>query len=154
MATHIAIHKFIPAVSLAALLTGCAPDLDTRGYETENRDFSKIVPGSSNKQFVEENFGSPSTLSTFHPETWYYVSKKTATTSFFNPKVLEQKAYAVVFDNNDTVTNVIVRTGDEVHEINPVKRVTPTAGYESGLLREVFSNFGKISAKSPSGPPR
>lgn len=131
-------------------LTGCSPELDNRGYETELRDFKKIIPGTSTKQSVEEQFGSPSTMSTFPPETWYYVSKVTATTAFLKPKIIDQKTYAIVFDASDRVTHVLERTGEDMREINPVKRVTPTAGYESGLMREVFSNFGKLSAKGPS----
>ena len=133
-------------------LMSCSPEIDCRGYETEMRDFKKIIPGTSTKQSVEQDFGSPSTVSTFQPETWYYVSKTTATRAFLKPKIIEQKTYAIVFGASDRVTHVLERTGNDMREINPIKRETPTAGHESGLMREVFSNFGKISAKGPSTP--
>ncbi len=135
------------------ILSGCAPEVDNRGYETELRDFKKIIPGTSTKQSVEGEFGSPSTISTFKPETWYYVSKMTTTTAFLKPKVIDQKTYAIVFDTSGRVTHILERTGEDTREINPVKRETPTAGYESGLMREVFSNFGKLSTKGPSRNP-
>jgi hypothetical protein len=39
------------------------------------------------------------------------------------------------------------RKGEHAREITPIKRETPSSGHQSGLLREVFSNFGKISTK-------
>lgn len=131
----------------SSFITGCSPEINCRGYERELRDFKKIIPGTSTKESVEEQFGSPSTVSAFKPETWYYVSKTTSTTSFLRPKVLEQTTYAIVFNENNQVTHIFERSGDDMREINPVKRETPTVGHDTGLLKEVFSNFGKISAK-------
>jgi outer membrane protein assembly factor BamE (lipoprotein component of BamABCDE complex) len=134
-------------------LMGCSPSSDTRGYDIELRDFKKIVPGTSTKQSVEEQFGSPSTVSTFKPEVWYYVSKKTETTSFFNPVVVDQRTYAVAFDVSGRVTQVVERTGDDMRIITPVARETPTAGHDHSLLREMFSNFGKISTQGGKRTP-
>lgn len=143
-------------VGLIALLTSmtlvsCTTEVNNRGYEIENRDFTKIIPMITTKKFVEDNYGSPSTISNYKPEVWYYVSKVTSARSFITPKVLNQKSYAITFDDNDLVTNIMERNGDEVHEINPVKRTTPTAGQKRGVLKEIFGNFGKIASQ---GSPR
>ena len=152
---HRPLQRVLVATTLLTpvALIGCSPELDSRGYETEMRDFKKITPGTSTKQTVEQEFGSPSTISTFRPETWYYVSKMTTTTAFLKPKIIDQKTYAIVFDASDRVTHILERSGDDMREINPIKRETPTAGHESGLMREVFSNFGKLTAKGPSRTP-
>lgn len=138
-------------IMLGAAVIGCSPTIDNRGYEIETKDFKTIVPGVSTKEFVEEHFGSPSTVSTYPPEVWYYVSKTTAARSFLPAKVLDQKSYAIEFNEAGVVTKLLERNGDDVHEINPVKRTTRTVGQEQGLLREVFSNFGKIATQ---GGPR
>ncbi|WP_010297053.1 outer membrane protein assembly factor BamE [Candidatus Odyssella thessalonicensis] len=143
-------HLAIPTVILALLLGSCSPTVDNRGYEVDNRDFNKIIPGKSTKQTVEEAYGSPSTVSAFKPETWFYISKQTETKAFLTPQTLELTTYEVSFNDANIVSKVVERKGEHAREINPVKRETPSAGHQTGLLREVFSNFGKIATKGGS----
>lgn len=135
---------------LTALSAGCSPTIECRGFNAENVEFSQIKPGVQNKQQVQEILGSPSTISSFEGSTWYYVSKKTATTSFFTPEVLDQQVTVIVFDKGGTVTDIKTYKGEEAKNIKPVERKTETTGYQTGVLREVFSNFGRISTKKPS----
>jgi len=143
-------RTLIPTFFLSSILISCSPIVDNRGYEIDNRDFTKIMTGQSTRQFVEENYGSPSTISAFKPETWYYISKQTETKAFFTPVTTELVSYEISFNDAGIVSKVLERKGEQAREINPVKRETPSAGHQSGLLREVFSNFGKISAKGGS----
>lgn len=138
--------KIIVALFTAGL-SGCAPTIDNRGYETENVDFSKIQVGVHTTDQVHALLGSPSTVSPFPPQTWYYISKVTSTTSFMKPVDLEQKTLAIIFDNNGIVKSIEASDGENIRKITPVKRETQTAGYQTGVLREIFSNFGRISAK-------
>lgn len=143
-------RAIIPTFILSSMICSCSPTVDNRGYETDNRDFTKIIPGQSNRQFVEENYGSPSTISAFKPETWYYISKQTETKAFLAPVTTDLASYEVSFNDSGLVSKIVERKGEHAREINPVKRETPSAGHQTGLLREVFSNFGKISAKGGS----
>jgi outer membrane protein assembly factor BamE (lipoprotein component of BamABCDE complex) len=144
----------LPTIFLTTLLTGlimgCSPTFDNRGYETENRDFSKIISGQATKQTVEETFGSPSTISVFKPEIWFYISKQTETTAFLTPTTLDLTTYEISFNDAGIVTKVMERKGEHAREIKPVSRETPSAGHQTGLLREVFSNFGKIATTGGS----
>lgn len=135
---------------LTILNTGCSPTIDSRGFNAENVQFNQIKPGVQNKQQVQELLGSPSTISTFATDTWYYVSKKTATTSFFTPEVLDQQVTVIEFDTAGIVKNIKTYKGEEAKMIKPIDRKTETMGYETGVFREVFSNFGRISSKKPS----
>lgn len=142
-------------LSLFTLLTftaGCSPTIDNRGYNAENVQFNQIHPGVQSKQQVQELLGSPSTISSFDPNTWYYVSKKTATTSFFTPDVLDQQVTVITFDPSGMVSDVKTYKGEEAKQIKPIDRKTESTGYQTGVFREVFSNFGRISTKKPSKP--
>lgn len=128
-------------------LVGCTAQIDTRGFETDHVAFSKIKTGDT-PEHVSKLVGSPSTTSAFPPTVWYYVSKVTHKKAFLSPEVLEQIIVAVEFDSNARVTHVREIQGEEIQGITHSRDITPTAGYESGLLREVFSNFGKIATNS------
>ena len=77
-------------VIFSSFITGCSPTIESRGFNAENVQFSQIKPGIQTKRQVQELLGSPSTIPSFDQDTWYYVSKKTSTTSFFTPEVLDQ----------------------------------------------------------------
>lgn len=133
-----------------SLAVGCSPTIDTRGFNAENVEFSQIKPGIHSKQQVRDLLGSPSTIPSFDQNSWYYVSKKTATTSFFTPEVLDQQVTVITFNKSNIVSDIKTYKGDEAKCIKPVERKTETTGYETGVLREVFSNFGRMSTKKPT----
>lgn len=136
---------------VALFVCSCAPTIDKRGFNPENTDFTKVKPGLT-KGNVHQILGAPSSVAPFKPFSWYYVTHKTSTTAFLTPKVLEQQVFVVTFNDNETVKETKMYTGDEAQAIKPVARKTETSGYESGVLREVFSNFGKISNQKPTRP--
>jgi outer membrane protein assembly factor BamE (lipoprotein component of BamABCDE complex) len=137
---------------VTSLNAGCSPTIDSRGFNAENVQFSQIKPGVQSKQQVQELLGSPSTISSFDQNTWYYVSKKTATTSFFTPEVLDQQVTVINFDRTGLVSDIKTYKGEEAKKIKPIDRKTESAGYQTGVFREVFSNFGRISSKKPTNP--
>jgi outer membrane protein assembly factor BamE (lipoprotein component of BamABCDE complex) len=146
-----AMKKFSLIASFT-VLSGCVAQIDNRGYELEGVDFTKVQPGVHTSEQVQQLLGTPSSTSAFRPETWYYISKVTSTKAFFTPQVLDEKIVAIKFNDAGIVETVTESKGEDRQEIKPVKRETKTAGHETGVLREIFSNFGKISAKKPKQP--
>ena len=135
---------------VSSLAAGCSPTIETRGFNAENVQFNQIKPGIHSKQQVRDILGSPSTIPSFDQNTWYYVSKKTSTTSFFTPEVIDQQVAVISFDERNIVNNIKTYKGEEAKCIKPVERKTGTTGYETGVFREVFSNFGRMSSKKPT----
>ncbi|MBX9696488.1 MAG: outer membrane protein assembly factor BamE [Alphaproteobacteria bacterium] len=130
-------------------LTACTPIIDNRGYDFEIVDVNKIHTGQTKEEVIQV-MGSPSTLSTFKDNAWYYVSKKTATKSFFTPEILDQKVIIVHFVG-DTVSRIETINKDQAAKIELSKNETQTSGYESGIMREVFGNFGNFGkSKAPT----
>ena len=63
----------------------------------------QINPGVDDKNRVAELIGTPSTISTFDDRTWYYICKRTETTAFFDPDVIDQEILVVKFDDSGVV---------------------------------------------------
>ena len=142
--------SLIPLLITSTLMVGCSPTIETRGLNAENVRFDQIQPGVHTQQHVRDLLGSPSTIPSFDQNTWYYVSKKTAATSFFTPEVLDQQVTVITFNNSNIVSDIKTYKGEEAKNIKPVERKTETTGYETGVFREVFSNFGRMSSKKPT----
>lgn len=137
--------------ALVAGLAGCAARIDTRGNLPEPERISEIDIGSHSRQDVADILGSPSSMSTFGDETWYYISKRTETLAFLAPVVTESNILAVHFDKDGKVVSIERRGLEDLKEITPVARSTPTAGNELTLLDQLLGNFGRFS-KSNSKP--
>jgi outer membrane protein assembly factor BamE (lipoprotein component of BamABCDE complex) len=138
---------------LINLLIGCSPTIDSRGYNPETLDITTIQIGVDTKQTIQEKFGTASTVSAFSNDqyqNWYYISKKTSTTSFFHPDTLEQQTVVITFDPQGVVRD-IQKYQDET-PIKPVDRKTETTGYESSVMRDIFGNFGRYSSQKPKQP--
>jgi outer membrane protein assembly factor BamE (lipoprotein component of BamABCDE complex) len=142
--------SLLTLLTLASFGAGCSPTIENRGYNPENVQFDQVRPGVHSKLQVQEILGSPSTIPTFEPNTWYYVAKTTAARSFFTPTVLDQQVTVITFNNAGIVCSLKTYKGEEAKNIKPVERKTETAGQDTGVLREVFSNFGRISSKKPT----
>jgi outer membrane protein assembly factor BamE (lipoprotein component of BamABCDE complex) len=132
-----------------ALATGCAPTVDVRGHMPTAEQLDRLAPGLQSRNDVIEILGSPSMVATFGDEVWYYVGEKTERIAFLEPEVLERTIIAVKFDQNGRMT-AIDRLGlKEGKEIEPVDRVTPTAGKELTLLEQLLGNMGRFNTSSP-----
>lgn len=148
MVINLNFSRIFFAALLATSVIACSPTINNHGFDKEDIDFSRISPGVSRREDVQHILGSPTNISNFTPETWYYISKKTSTTAFLPAKTLEQSVVEITFSPSGTVTNVRTISDEEAREIKPIKRQTPTAGHDTSVLREIFSNFGRIAPKS------
>jgi len=129
-------------------LGGCAPTVDVRGNMPEANKVEDISPGVTTRDQIADRFGTPSTVSLFDGETWYYVGKKTETFAFFNPKTLDQRVVAVAFDPQGKVDSVRQMNGDDAEAIDLVKRTTPTRGREYTFVEQLLGNVGRFSNTS------
>ena len=131
-------------------LAGCYPTVDHRGFNPEQMQLEKIENNISTKETVQDVLGSPSTTSLFPVEgknwtNWYYIYRKTETTSFFEPKIVDQLVVKVTLDEKDIVRNVETQKGIQGEKIKASKERTESTGYESSAMKDIFGNFNKYS---------
>src|SRR5262245_43471166 len=124
------IPRRLPALAASALLGlalgACESTIDTRGYVPHAEQLEKLQPGVQNRQDVSDLLGTPSTVAMFKDETWLYISRKTSTTSFLTPTVLEQHVVAVDFDERGVVADIRRYELADGKVINHVSRKTPS----------------------------
>lgn len=140
------------ALGLAATALGCAPAIDQRGNLPPATAIAEIKPGVTDRETVNRLLGSPSTVSTFDQNTWYYISQKTEEIAFFKSDLLDQEVVTIDFDKDGIVRDV-QRTGfDARRVVAPVARTTPAPGKELSFIEQLIGNFGRFGATSSKGP--
>ena len=130
----------------AALVTGCAPTNMFQGFQAIEAKPQDVKVGEDTKSTVMGRLGSPSTVSTFDPNVWFYISQVTQVESFYRPKVIRRDVVAVTFNKEDEkVANVSTLSLKDGRVIAYNGRETPTRGRELSILEQLLGNLGQGS---------
>ena len=138
---------------VAVAVSGCVSRLDTRGNFPDPDRVEEIKPGEQSREEVEEILGSPSAVTAFGSDTWYYISKQTETFAFFEPKVTERQVVVIKFDKDGKVTKVEKVGLEESKKVTPVERTTPTHGNKMTVIEQLVGNLGRFRKKQSKKPP-
>ncbi len=141
---------------MAFALASCGPPDDLRGNDPDKKAMDSIKPGVTDKASVAKLLGSPSSVASFDPNTWYYISQKTQNVAFFKPRLKDEKVVSISFDKKGIVRKVGYLGMNDHQEIQPDPDFTPAPGREFTILEQLVGNFGRFSApdsgSSGAGP--
>jgi outer membrane protein assembly factor BamE (lipoprotein component of BamABCDE complex) len=139
----------LASLSAAATIAACAPSVEQRGNLPNPDKMSEIHAGETTKNEVVKILGTPSSVSVFNNDkSWYYISRRTAQTAFFDPEVVDQQVYVVSFDDQGVVKAVDHKVLQDGVEVVPVARATPAPGRELSFLEQLLGNLGKFNGSS------
>ena len=142
--------RLVTLLAAVMLVTSaCSADINIRGNSVDKAHLAKIRPGVENRAAVRNLLGSPTNVSTFSNETWYYISQKDRTVAFSKPRPLSREIVAISFDKQHRVAGVKQYSLANARDIDPESRETPTPGREFGILEQLLGNLGRF--ESPSG---
>ncbi len=145
------------AVAFVVLaLAACESRIDTRGNQLDLERVAEVKPGQITKDEVVEILGSPSNVTTFGDEAWYYISERTETFAFLESKVAERQIVVLRFDKQGLLTEIKMLGEKDGKRIEHVERTTPTHGNELTVLDQIIGNFqrftGRQGADDSDGP--
>ena len=130
---------------IAATATACAPKLAVRGSLPDQSLLALVTPGVHGREDVIGILGSPSVVSTFDENTWYYIGRRTRQYAFFKRKITEQQVVIVQFDRGGQVQQLARLDRTHGRKIDLVERETPSAGRKLGILEQLFGNIGRFA---------
>jgi len=132
-------------------IVGCAASVEQRGNLPAADKVAEIHAGSTTKDEVVKILGTPSSVSVFNDNSWYYISRRTAQVAFFDPNVVDQQVYVVNFDGQGVVKAVDHKVLEDGREITPIARATPAPGRELSFLEQLIGNLGKFNGGTGGG---
>lgn len=138
-------------IATALLLLGCGqgeviePIVDSRGYIADSELEKQLVVGMSSKEDVRALFGSPSTISTFGDESWYYIHATRERLAFFKPEITDQQVTRIYFDVNGYYSRLERYNQQDAETVQIVEETTPTAGQGLGFFEQILGNLGRFN---------
>ena len=139
------ITPIFAAVALAAAAGACAPVVATQGFQAIDAKPQDVVAGTDTKETVLARLGSPSTTSTFEPDTvWYYMTQMTERYTYNKPEVSQRTVTEITFNEADgKVASVRTLGLEDGQEIAMNDRETPTRGRSLSVLEQLLGNVGR-----------
>jgi outer membrane protein assembly factor BamE (lipoprotein component of BamABCDE complex) len=138
----------IPAL---AVLGGCDPQFNQRGFVPTPGSTEKLEVGAQSREDVVRLIGSPSAVSTFNPNVWYFISETQESFAFLKPEITQQKVIQITFNDSGRVSAIKTYDLAQAQDIVMVQRITPTSGKELTVLEQVLGNVGKFNPASKQG---
>lgn len=132
--------------SCAPLVMGCESRVAQRGNLPDAARVAELKPGNIGRDEILEILGSPSSVNTFgSDQTWYYISERTETFAFFEPKVMERQVLIVKFDKSANLKSLEILDAKAGRRLAHVERVTPTFGQELTVIGQILGNFRRFT---------
>lgn len=138
-------------VAASAIVSGCTPVNAYQGFQAIEAKPQDIKVGDDNMESVKSRLGSPSVVSTFDPDVWFYVSQVSQSQAFYRAKLLRRDVVAISFDKDtQAVTKVDTLTLKDGRVIAYNGRETPTRGRELTFLEQLIGSIGNGQLTNPS----
>jgi outer membrane protein assembly factor BamE (lipoprotein component of BamABCDE complex) len=139
-------------VLLSFVLSACSSVAGNYGYsfgDLGNQDtkIKTIVPGKTHELEVLQLLGSPSTVSNFGPDLFFYISNHTEEKVFFRPKVTQQKILEISFNSNHVVSGIKhYDTSDALFVPYDNRGAIRIKANELKLIEQMGRNLGRFNA--------
>ena len=134
----------ISALGLA--LGACAPLRSHQGYIIDTDLVNAIQPGVDNRNSVAQTLGRPTIASQFGDRDWYYLARDSRNLNFQKPKVRDQITLKISFDEAGNVSSISRGGVEQIANIDPYGKTTPTLGKKRGFFEDLFGNIGTVGA--------
>lgn len=123
----------------------------TQGYVIDQQAIDSVPVGSSREQVILA-LGTPSTTATFDNEVLYYFSQtRRRSVAFANPKIIDQRIFAVYLGEDGRVTQVANYGKQDGKVFDFVTRTTPTGGKDNSFIGGLLAGGSKLNPLAGAG---
>ncbi len=141
-----------PVLAIALVTaTACSPLRSHQGYIVDADLVNSVQPGVDNRQSVLQTLGRPSFTGQFEGGDWYYIARDSRNYAFRNPRPSDQITLRISFDAAGNVAAVRRSGIEQVAQVDPATKKTPTLGKKRGFFQELFGNIGTVGAPGMGG---
>lgn len=135
-------RKFIPILLLLTLV-GCKT-IYSRGQYVEDVQLDSLMNKKMTKEDITEMLGSPTLVSDYSQDTWYYAHRNLLQRAWLTPKVVSQRVVQIDFEKN-IASKVTAFNDDDIKDIVVASEYTKSPGTEKNALQSFVRNFAKFN---------
>jgi outer membrane protein assembly factor BamE (lipoprotein component of BamABCDE complex) len=130
--------------AVGSFTAACTPAISYQGYQAIDAKPGDVKVGTDTKDTVRASLGTPSVISTFDPNVWFYISQVTQKEAFYKARTIRRDVVAISFDKeNQTVAKVDTFALKDGRVIAFNGRETPTRGRQLSIIEQLLGNLGQ-----------
>lgn len=126
--------------------SACVKTVRQVGYNFENAKTDSFKVGKTRKALVKRELGSPSIISTYGDDTWYYIATEYESVAFFKPKIKQQRVLQVKFNKDQTIKSIKEFDELDARDVSFSAEKTKTEGHDIGILGQLLGNVGRFNS--------
>ncbi len=135
-----------PLLALVAAVgfgAACTPTTQFNGFQPIDVKPPEIKAGLDTRLTVQSKLGSPSTISTFDPSTWYYISQTMVRYAYYKPHASQRDITEIKFGPDQKVVSVKTLKLTDGYQIAYDRRETPTRGRQVSIIEQLLGSVGR-----------
>lgn len=132
---------------LSMIFSGCANKF-VRGQVVEEKNLAKIKELESNSDQVLDILGTPTIISDFDRNTWFYFERLVSERLLFKENLINQRTVIITFDEKNIVKKIDVFENSKLPDVSIERSYTPAIIPKENLVTKFFRNIGRFNAKS------
>lgn len=139
------------AMFVVILLSACTVDTKNHGYSFSDlgdveTKLATIKPGKTNEIEVLQLLGSPSTISNYGVDKFFYIYSKVISKAFYRPQLKDQRVLEIAFQNH-IVSYVKNYTMNDARIVQYDKHDIYIKANKLKIIEQLSKNFGRFNAK-------
>ena len=107
----------LSVLGLIVVVGACSPRAQTRGNLPDPELVAQLKVGDISRDEVAEVLGSPSSVTSFGDEVWFYISEKTETLAWLEPEIKTRQVLALHFGKDGILKKIETAGLDEAKKI-------------------------------------
>jgi outer membrane protein assembly factor BamE (lipoprotein component of BamABCDE complex) len=125
---------------------GCIKRSVPVGYSFDSKKLDQIKVGKTRKVILRRILGSPSIVSDYGNEAWFYVFRGYERIAFLDNKLKEQKIVKITFNDDTTVQKIETFSEDDATNVALNSDTTPTASSDLTIVEQLLGNVGRFNS--------
>ncbi len=125
-------------------IASCTVKTRKHGYVFEESSIKKLQKGKTDKSEVLDIMGTPSTISDFDKNIWYYIGNQTKQISMLKPKSISDRVLQISFKNNK-INEMKTYESSDIKALKFSNDKTEILGDDTGMLKDFVQNLGRFN---------
>ena len=137
----------VPTLAFLAVLglAGCIVQEEHLGHLVPENAAAELAGNNVSQARVLQLLGTPSTVSAFNRNKWYYIGEVRQHWAWTAPNVVERQVLILEFDQSRQVARVATLSEADGQEVTLIDRETPTRGNAISVVEQFLGNIGRFN---------
>lgn len=143
--------KHLIHIALICLAAACSPIQAQRGQLITDEELAQLKTGETAKPEVLSMLGTPTSVSAFDADQWYYIGEDTKQSGIYNAETVTRRVVSLKFDETGVLKDKSVLGKEDGQDIAMRPGATKVLSKEPNVLQQLIGNVGRFSKGGEGG---